>query len=49
MAKPICADYLVDIERYTMKDSAEAIRCPTLLTAAENDPWLRALRRCSTP
>ena len=21
-----------------MKDSAEAIRCPTLLTAAENDP-----------
>jgi pimeloyl-ACP methyl ester carboxylesterase len=31
-------DYLVDIELYTMKDSAEAIRCPTLLTAAENDP-----------
>jgi hypothetical protein len=30
-------DYLVDIERYTMKDRAEAIRCPMLLTAADND------------
>jgi hypothetical protein len=33
-----------------MKDRAEAIRCPTLLTAAENDPLAKgALRRCSTP
>jgi acetyl esterase/lipase len=31
-------DYLVDMERYTMKGRAEDIRCPTLLTAAENDP-----------
>jgi alpha-beta hydrolase superfamily lysophospholipase len=31
-------DYLVEIERFTMKDRAETIRCPTLLTAAENDP-----------
>ena len=31
-------DYLVEAERFTMKGRAEAIRCPTLLTAAENDP-----------
>ena len=31
-------DYLVDIGRYTMKDSAEAVRCLTLLTPAENEP-----------
>jgi pimeloyl-ACP methyl ester carboxylesterase len=31
-------DYLVEIERFTMNGRAEAIRCPTLLTAAENDP-----------
>ena len=30
-------DYLVEIERYTTKDRAEAIRCPTLPTAADND------------
>ena len=31
-------DYLADIERYTLKGRAEAIRCPTFLAAAENDP-----------
>ena len=31
-------DYLAEAERYTVKGRAEAIRCPTLLTAAENDP-----------
>jgi hypothetical protein len=31
-------DFLAEAERYTMKGRAEAIRCPTLLTAAENDP-----------
>ena len=31
-------DYLKEAERFTMKGRAEAIRCPTLLTAAENDP-----------
>lgn len=31
-------DYLADLQRYTMQGRAEAIRCPTLLTAAENDP-----------
>jgi alpha-beta hydrolase superfamily lysophospholipase len=31
-------DYLADVQRYTMQGRAEAIRCPTLLTAAENDP-----------
>jgi alpha-beta hydrolase superfamily lysophospholipase len=31
-------DYFAEAERYTMKSRAEAIRCPTLLTAAENDP-----------
>jgi hypothetical protein len=30
-------DYLVDIERYTTRDRAEAVRCPTLLTAAEKN------------
>jgi hypothetical protein len=31
-------DYLADIQRYTMQGHAEAIRCQTLLAAAENDP-----------
>ena len=31
-------DDLVDIERSTMEDRAEALRCPTLLTAAEKAP-----------
>ena len=31
-------DYLADVQRYSMQGRAEAIRCPTLLTAAENDP-----------
>jgi pimeloyl-ACP methyl ester carboxylesterase len=35
-------DYLAEIERYTMKGRAEAIRCPTLLTAAENDPLAKS-------
>jgi alpha-beta hydrolase superfamily lysophospholipase len=30
-------DYLLEMERFTMRDRAETIRCPTLLTAAEND------------
>lgn len=31
-------DYLSDVQRYTIQGRAEAIRCPTLITAAENDP-----------
>ena len=31
-------DFLAEAERYTMKGRAEAIRCPTMFTAAENDP-----------
>ena len=31
-------DYFKETERFTMKGRAEMIRCPTLLTAAENDP-----------
>ena len=31
-------DYLKEAERFTMKGRAEAIRCPTLVTTAENDP-----------
>ena len=31
-------DYLADLQHYTMQGRAEAIRCPTLLTAGENDP-----------
>ncbi len=31
-------DYLSDIERYTLKGRADAIRCPTFLAVAENDP-----------
>jgi pimeloyl-ACP methyl ester carboxylesterase len=34
-------DYLVQAERFTMKGRADAIRCPVLLTAAENDPLAR--------
>ena len=30
--------YLKEAERFTMQGQAEAIGCPTLLTAAENDP-----------
>jgi pimeloyl-ACP methyl ester carboxylesterase len=36
--KATLRDYLAEVERYTMKGCAEAIRCPTLLTEAENDP-----------
>jgi hypothetical protein len=32
------SDYLKEAERFTMKGRADMIRCPTLLTAAENDP-----------
>ena len=31
-------DYFKETERFTMKGRAEMVRCPTLLTAAENDP-----------
>lgn len=31
-------DYFKETERFTMKGRAEMIRCPTLITAAENDP-----------
>ena len=31
-------DYLKEAERFTMRGRAEMIRCPTLITAAENDP-----------
>lgn len=31
-------DYLRSIEQFTMKGRAELIRCPTLMTRAENDP-----------
>jgi pimeloyl-ACP methyl ester carboxylesterase len=31
-------DYLREIERFTLDGRIEAIRCPTLLTVAENDP-----------
>jgi dienelactone hydrolase len=31
-------DYFKEMERFTMKGRAEMIRCPTLMTAAENDP-----------
>lgn len=31
-------DYLKKAERFTMSGRAEIIRCPTLITAAENDP-----------
>ena len=34
----VCATYFKETERFTMKGRAEMIRCPTLLTAAENDP-----------
>lgn len=30
--------YLADIERYTLEGRVERISCPTLITAAENDP-----------
>ncbi|WP_420993095.1 alpha/beta hydrolase family protein [Cupriavidus sp. 30B13] len=31
-------DYLASVETYTMQGRAQAIRCPTLLTRAEEDP-----------
>ncbi|HEY1782296.1 MAG TPA: alpha/beta fold hydrolase [Roseiarcus sp.] len=31
-------DYLKEAERFTMRGRAELIRCPTLITVAENDP-----------
>lgn len=37
--------YLRTIERFTMEGRAEAIRCPTLLTAAENDPLARGAEK----
>ena len=38
-------DYLREIERFTLDGRVEAIRCPTLLTAAENDPLARGAQR----
>ncbi|MDQ2700117.1 MAG: alpha/beta fold hydrolase [Actinomycetota bacterium] len=31
-------EYLIDCERYTLDERAGDIQCPTLITAAENDP-----------
>jgi pimeloyl-ACP methyl ester carboxylesterase len=36
--KPGLRSYLAEAEHYTMEGRAESIRCPTFLTAAENDP-----------
>ena len=38
-------DYLREIERFTLDGRVEAIRCPTLLTAAENDPLAKGAQR----
>lgn len=38
-------EYLADCERYTLESRVEQIRCPTLLTVAENDPLAAASQR----
>ncbi len=38
-------DYLREIERFTLDGRVEAIRCPMLLTAAENDPLAKGAQR----
>ncbi len=38
-------DYLADVERYTLAGRAEAIRCPTFLAVAENDPLSAGAQR----
>lgn len=35
---PSLREYLASVDAYTLEGRIEAIRCPTLLTAAENDP-----------
>jgi pimeloyl-ACP methyl ester carboxylesterase len=37
--------YLVEIERFTLEGRVDDIRCPTLLTAAQNDPLAKDAQR----